>query len=150
MACEAKEELAAHVLQFGQDGMRPAVYGADAPLRLRGLPRVHVLRLVWVRQYWYDEYGQMGRRGLKDAHDRATRRDGPRRTPGPGEASPDPGSARVPWFPAWRSSPHDNEVRFAHLPDKAAWVGNKDHRTETCDAAGLNVIVHVATQAAPG
>lgn len=44
-----KEELATYVLQFGEDGMRlpGAVCGADAPTRLRGLPRVRVLRQVW-------------------------------------------------------------------------------------------------------
>ncbi|WP_406346781.1 IS1182 family transposase [Streptomyces sp. NBC_00648] len=146
-----KEELAAHVLQFGEDGMRllRAVYRDDAPPRLRGLPRVQVLRQVWVQQYWYNENGQLSWHGPKDTHDRATRRGAPRRKAGPGEASPDPGSARVPWSRMEIVTPHDSKARFAHRTGKAAWVSYKDHQTETCDPAGPNVIVHVATQAAP-
>ncbi|WP_411144777.1 hypothetical protein [Streptomyces sp. x-80] len=45
-------------------------------------------------------------------------------------------------------TPHDSEARFVHRPGKTAWVGYKDHQTETCDA-GPKVIVHVAIQTAP-
>lgn len=117
--------------------------------RLRDLPQVQVLRQVWIQQYWYDGDGQLCWRGSKDSHDRLSRRDAPRRLDGPGEGSPGIGAARVPWSSTEIVTPHDAEARFAHRPGKAAWIGYKDHQTETCDDAGPNVIVHVATQTAP-
>ncbi|MGW6271769.1 transposase [Streptomyces sp. NPDC055060] len=146
-----KEKLAAHVLQVGKDGMRllHSLYRDDAPLRLRMLPQVQVLRQVWVQQYFCDADGQLGWRGPKDSHDRLSRRSAPRRLDGPGEGSPGIGSARVPWSSTEIVTPHDAEARFAHRPGKAAWIGYKDHQTETCDAERPNVILHVATQTAP-
>ncbi|MGW3108447.1 IS1182 family transposase [Streptomyces sp. NPDC001100] len=147
----SKEKLAAHVLQVGEDGMSllRAVHQEGAPSRLRHQPKVQVLRRVWVQQFWYDAAGQLGRRGPKDSHDRLSRRDAPRRSDGPGEGSPGIGTARVPWSREEIVTPHDAEARFAHRPGKAAWIGYKDHQTETCDGTGPNVIVHVATQPAP-
>ncbi|MGW1076595.1 transposase [Streptomyces sp. NPDC002537] len=55
----------------------------------------------------------------------------------------------MPWSSTEIVTPHDTDARFAHHPGKAAWIGYKDHQTETCGAAGPNVIVHVATQTAP-
>ncbi|MEU3756596.1 transposase [Streptomyces olivoreticuli] len=145
-----KSGLAAHVLQVGEDGMQlAAVYRPDAPSGLRALPHVQVLRQVWVQQYWYDEEEKLAWRGPKNTHDRLNRRGATRRSEGPGEASPDAASARVPWSRIEIVTPHDAQARFAHRPGKAAWVGYKDHQTETCDDDAPNVIVHVATQEAP-
>ncbi|WP_425834086.1 transposase [Streptomyces fractus] len=55
----------------------------------------------------------------------------------------------MPWSSTEIVTPHDAEARFAHRPGKAAWIGYKDHQTETCDTDGPNVIVHVTTQTAP-
>ncbi|MFF4410818.1 IS1182 family transposase [Streptomyces sp. NPDC001404] len=150
-AAQDQLELGAYVLQAGEDGMRllRAVYQDDAPRRLRALPQVQVLRQVWIQQYFYDAGGQLGWRGPKDTKDRLSRRGAPRRSEGPAAGSPDTASARVPWSSTEIVTPYDVEARFAHHPGKAAWIGYKDHQTETCDAAGPNVIVHVATQAAP-
>lgn len=147
----SKEKLAAHVLQVGEDGMSllRAVHQEGAPPRMRMLPQVQVLRQVWVQQFWYDAAGQLGWRGPKDSHDRLSRRDAPRRSGGPGEGSLGIGTARVPWSREEIVTPHDGEARFAHRPGKAAWIGYKEHQTETCDGTGPNVIVHVATQPPP-
>ncbi len=50
---KVKEDLAAYVLQVGEDGMQllRAVYEDGAPPRLRALPQVQVLRQVWIQQY---------------------------------------------------------------------------------------------------
>ncbi|PKV82810.1 IS1182 family transposase [Streptomyces sp. TLI_146] len=148
---KAKEDLAAYVLLVGEDGMRllRLVYQDGAPPRLRALVQVQVLRQVWIQQYWYDADGQLSWRGPKDSHDRLSRRGAPRRLDGPGEGSPGIGTARLPWSSTETVTPHDAEARFAHRPGKAAWVGYKDHQTETCDSDGPNVIVHVTTQTAP-
>lgn len=148
---KTKLELAAYVLQVGEDGMRllRAVHQDDAPPRRRTLSQVQVLRQVWIQQYFYDVNGQLGWRGPKYTKDRLSRRGALRPSESPGAGSPDPASARVPWSSTEIVTPHDAEARFAHRPGKAAWIGYKDHQTETCDAAGPNVIVHVATRTAP-
>ncbi|MFI5649230.1 hypothetical protein [Kitasatospora sp. NPDC051705] len=43
-----------YALTVGADGMRlfQALLSPDAPARLRWLPKVEVMRQVWVQQYW--------------------------------------------------------------------------------------------------
>jgi transposase len=104
-----KPELNAHVLQVGEDGRQllAALYRSDAPPRLRVLPQVQVLRQVWIQQYWRDADGKLAWRGPKNTHDRLNRRDADRRSEGPGEASPDTASARVPWSRIEIVTPHE-------------------------------------------
>ncbi|MEU9047427.1 MULTISPECIES: transposase [unclassified Kitasatospora] len=142
-----------YALTVGEDGMRlfQALLAPDAPARLRRLPKVEVMRQVWVQQYWYDEHGDLCWRGPKQTRDRLSRRHSPRRstTADASDGRPDPASARVPWSSVEIISPHDPQARFSHKPGKAEWVGYKDHQTETCDSGLPNVIVHVATTPAP-
>ncbi|WP_157845574.1 transposase [Kitasatospora phosalacinea] len=148
------KERERYALTVGEDGMRlfHALLAPDAPARLRRLPKVEVLRQVWIQQYWYDETGGLRWRGPKQTRDRLSRRSTDRRSASgatAGRGSPDPASATVPWSPVEIVSPHDPQARFSHKPGKAEWVGYKDHQTETCDEGLPNVIVHVATTPAP-
>ncbi|WP_441248156.1 hypothetical protein [Kitasatospora sp. McL0602] len=150
---EAKEREQ-YALTVGEDGMRlfRALLAPDAPARLRRLPKVEVMRQVWVQQYWYDEHGDLCWRGPKQTRDRLSRRTTGRRAASGAAAaggSPDPASATTPWSSVEIVSPHDPRARFSHKPGKAEWVGCKDHQTETCDEGLPNVIVHVATTPAP-
>jgi hypothetical protein len=138
-----KDELAAHVLQIGQDGMDllQAVYAAGAPVHVRALPRIQVLPQAWVQQYWYGPDEQLRWRGSKGTHDWLDRREVER-----GSAfctlsaggRPAPVSACVLWASMGIVTPHDPHARFSHNPGKAAWVGYKDHQSETCDGAVPN------------
>ncbi|MBG0822845.1 IS1182 family transposase [Planomonospora sp. ID91781] len=149
----SKDELAAYTLQIGQDGIAilNAVYAAAAPPRLRRLPKVQILRRVWVQQYWTDTDGALAWRGPKSTRDRQSRRTKTRRsTTAPATGGrPDPASARVPWSGMEIVTPHDAEARYCQKAGKAEWIGYRDHQSEICDAGGPNVIVHVATRPAP-
>ena len=62
------------------------------------------------------------------------------------------GSASVPWASVEIVTPHDPEARYCQKLTAAgqrAWIGYRDHQTESCDTNGANVIVHVATAPAP-
>ncbi|ACZ86453.1 IS1182 family transposase [Streptosporangium roseum] len=149
-----KDDLAAHVLQIGQDGMTvlEAVHAAGASRRLRDLPGVQVLRQVWVQQYWTDSYGDLAWRAAKSSRDRQSRHGRPRRSSGE-ESGQQPDPARVPWSGIEIVSPHDPEARYCRkegkTTTKAEWVGYRDHQSETCDDNVPNVIVHVLTRPAP-
>ncbi|MEU9891475.1 transposase [Sphaerisporangium sp. NPDC051011] len=128
-----------------------AVYAADAPPRLRRLPKVQILRQVWVQQYWTDQDGTLGWRGPKSTRDRQSRRTKQRRSvtaPAAG-GRPDPSLAQVPWSGMEIVTPHDAEARYCHKAGKAEWIGYRDHQSETCEANGPNVIVHVAIRPVP-
>jgi transposase len=102
---------------IGADGftLLLAAYAPDASSEVRSAPAVEVLRQIWVQQY----YG------------------------------PEP-------VPRWRSdgdvpppaqlihSPYDLEARYS-LKRGMAWVGYKEHMTETCDDDTPHVITHVET-----
>jgi transposase len=116
-----KDELAAWVLQTGRDGMRllRAVYDPRAPRRLPELPKVQVLRQVWVQQHWTDEQGELAWRGPKSTKGRQSRRSTPRRSTPAGPQSdgrPDPASARVPWSGMEIVPPHDPHARYCVRP----------------------------------
>jgi transposase len=151
-----KDELAAHVLRVGADGMLilKALAEPETPVYIKRLPQLEVLRRVWVQQYWTDAHGNLAWRGPKSTKDRLSRRDMPRRATGKVESDgrPDPGTARVPWASVEVITPHDPEARYCQKLTAAgqrAWIGYRDHQTESCDGDGANVIVHVATAPAP-
>lgn len=146
-----KDELAEHVLRVGTDGMRilKALTEPGAPPLLRGMAEVEVLRRVWVQQYWTDEHGDLAWRGPKNTKDRLSRRDMSRRAAdGPGTDGRPVGTASVPWASMEIVTPHDPEARYCQKLTAAgqrAWIGYRDHQTESCEGDGANVIVHVAT-----
>ncbi|MEU0929013.1 IS1182 family transposase [Streptomyces malaysiensis] len=150
------DALIAYVLKVGEDGMHilRAAYQDEAPPGLRDLPAVQVLRQVRVQQYWYDGDGQLRWRGPKTTRDRASRRATEQRNTGKTKADgrPDPASARVPWSSMEIVTPHDPEARYSQKVTAAGqrdWIGYRDHRSETCDRPGPNVIVQVVTRPAP-
>ena len=147
-----KDELAEHVLRVGADGtlILKALNEPETPMYIKRLSQVEVLRRVWVQQYWTDEHGNLAWRGPKNTKDRLSRRNMPRRATGKIETDgrPDPGSARVRWASMEIVTPHDPEARYCQkltAAGKRAWIGYRDHQTESCDGEGANVIVHVAT-----
>jgi transposase len=125
----ARERLAETI---GVDGYRllAAVYAADAPVWLRAVPAVELLRRVWVQEYY------------APAPD-------PEASPTGGGVPPGP---RVRWRanedlpPAAQmvNSPHDPEARYSIKRD-TTWTGYKAHLTETCDPDAPHLITHVET-----
>jgi transposase len=106
--------------QVGRDGIAllTAVYSPTAPLALRELAAVQILRRVWIQNFMILE-GQLQWRGNND-------------TP--------PTSQYI-------GSPYDTETRFANK-GSLTWTGFKVHLTETCDEERPNLITNVATTAA--
>lgn len=152
---KGKAALEEYVLQVGADGLGllRAVFADDAPPRLRALPRVELLRQVWVQQYWHDGSGRLRWRDPKSHKDRLSRRDMARRAalPPGAEGRPDPDTASVPWASLEIVSPYDPEARYCQklaAAGKKHWIGYRDHQTETCDD-GPRVIVQVMTNPAP-
>jgi hypothetical protein len=103
--------------QAGRDGQRilAAAWAVSAPVHLRLLPQVEILRQVWVHYYW-------------DAHKQLRWRDG--------DALP-PAHLRF-------DSPYDTEAHYCVKRD-TAWSGYRVHLTESCDQGRPKLVVHVAT-----
>ncbi len=116
---EARREMAKLI---GADGSRllTAVYAQGAPLELRSLPQVQVLRKVWVQQFHAPEEDRTVRwRQVDDL--------------------PPAGQLIV--------SPYDTQARTGNKREKR-WVGYKVHITETCDEDTPHLITHVETTSA--
>lgn len=92
------------------------MHTSDAPVWLRELPAVQVLRRAWVQQYVLDAEGEVRRRDPK--------------------ACP-PGALRL-------VSPYDTEAR-ASVERDIKWDGFKVHLTETCDPDTPHLITNVLT-----
>lgn len=127
------------VLDYGTDGFAlvEAVYAASAPLWLRQVPAVQVLRTVLVQNYLVS-VDAGGRRVIRR---RDADKDG------------------IPPAPSRIASPYDTDTRWAAKGDELFWCGYKVHLTETCDTPPdtdtdtdtgrrldpPNIIVNVAT-----
>ncbi|QCX75142.1 hypothetical protein C9F11_07225 [Streptomyces sp. YIM 121038] len=105
--------------QTGRDGMRllADVHAAGAPVWLRELPAVQILRRAWVQQYVFDTEGEVRWRDPKECP---------------------PGALRL-------VSPYDTDAR-ASVKRDIKWDGFKVHLTETCDADTSHLITNVLTQ----
>jgi len=112
---------AALALTIGHDGWRllAAIDHADAPLWLREVPAVAILRRVWMQNYWWDGTQVHGR-----------------------EADNIPPAAQ------FISSPDDPEAHYARK-HTTPWVGYKVHLTETCDDDLPHLITNVETAIGP-
>ncbi|WP_157436768.1 IS1182 family transposase [Actinospica robiniae] len=98
---------------YGQDGFAlvNAVYAASAPVWLREIPAVGVLRRVLLQNYYvYEE--ETGKQVIRR---RDAEKDG------------------IPPAPSRIASPYDPEARWAAKGDDLFWCGYKVHLTETCD-----------------
>jgi transposase len=106
---------------IGSDGWRllVAVDDLDAPLWLRDMPAVGILRRVWLQNYWWDG---------AQLHWR--------------EADNIPPAAR------FISSPYDPEAHYARK-HTTQWVGYKVHLTESCEDDLPHLITHVDTTIGP-
>jgi transposase len=111
----------ARAAQIGVDGMLllESVYATGAPVELAQLPAIEVLRRTWIQQYQFVD-GQLSWRQPADLP---------------------PAAVRV-------ASPHDPQARTGMKRD-VGWVGYKVHLTETCEPDSVNLVVNVATTAAP-
>jgi Transposase DDE domain len=128
----------AYAEQVGRDGhaLLAAVAAPDAPMWLRQVPAVALLRRVWVQNFCLLPAGT-------DA--------------GRGTGAPDEDGLRVRWrteaegFPTsllMVASPYDPEVHYAKKRT-TTWIGYKVHLTETCDDGRPHLITHVETTPAP-
>jgi transposase len=126
---EAKRR--AHAEQIGRDGhlLLAAIMASGAPIWLRQIPAVELLRQAWLQNFSI----------IGDA-------------PAGSEAAP-----LVRWrteqegFPPsllMVASPYDPEVHYAKK-QSTIWIGYKVHLTETCDEGGPHLITHVETTPAP-
>jgi transposase len=117
-----KAEQETLVELIGQDGaaLLSAIGLADAPMWLREVPAVDVLRRVWMQNYVPTEDGVRWR----------TAQDG------------------LPPAATFLSSPYDTQAHYARKRT-TTWVGYKAHLTETCDDETPHLIIHVETTPAP-
>ncbi|GAB7187104.1 IS1182 family transposase [Kitasatospora sp. Ki12] len=107
--------------QVGTDGMAlwEAMTSPGAPLSLRDLPAVEILRQVWVQQFHLVE-GEVRWREPKNVP---------------------PGLIRL-------RTPYEPEARTG-TKGEVAWSGYKAHLTETCEPNAPHVITNVVTTPAP-
>lgn len=105
---------------MGADGwyVLSLLYGPAAPMWLREVPAVEVLRRVWVQQYGSHEGTAYWR---------------------PNEDIP-PASLYI-------SSPYDPQAHLS-IKRSTVWTGYKVHVTETCDEERPHLLIHVETTAA--
>jgi transposase len=133
---EAKRR--AHAEQIGRDGhqLLAAIMAPGAPIWLRQIPAVELLRQVWLQNFCL----------IDDAP-----------TAGPEAGAPGEATRLVRWrtdqegFPPsllMVASPYDPEVHYAKK-HSTIWIGYKVHLTETCDEGGPHLITHVETTPAP-
>ena len=121
----------------GADGaaLLAAVDAPGAPVHLRDLPAVAVLRRVWARHYTRDPADGPADGGKDDA---AT---GPR---------PDPGAVRLRTkaelkrAPRAAESPYDADAGYQNKRS-VAWVGYSVHLSETCAPGAPRLVTHVDT-----
>jgi transposase len=106
---------------IGTDGasLLSAIYDAAAPVFLREMPAVQILRQVWVQNYmWID--GTIRWRSSED----------------------------IPPAAQYIGSPYDAEAHYSKKRS-TTWVGYKVHLTETCEKGSPHLITHVETTSAP-
>ncbi len=105
--------------QIGTDGrhLLTAIYDPSAPVWLREVPAVQILRQVWVQQFYAAELDQSIR--WRVAED-------------------------LPPAPLLISSPYDPEARYSKKRE-TEWTGYKVHLTETCDDDLPHLLTDVLT-----
>jgi transposase len=108
--------------QIGADGRQllTAVFDPLAPIWLRELPAIQVLRRVWVQNYFFEEDGHLRWRE----------------------------AGNLPPATLFINSPYDPEAHLSKKRT-TLWTGYKVHLTETCEQTLPHLITHVATTVAP-
>ena len=117
---QSQEERQAVAELIGRDGsnLLTNIYEASAPLFLREIPAVEILRRIWLQNYVWVE-GQLRWRSNED----------------------------IPPGKQFINSPYDQEARYGKKRE-TRWTGYKVHITETCEEDAPHLITHVATTAA--
>jgi transposase len=112
----------AYAQQVGADGLSllQAVDDPSAPVWVREVPAVQILRRVWWQQYTWRDAAQLRWRQTEE----------------------------LPPATLCIKTPYDPEVRYGHKRS-THWVGYKVHLTETCDPDSPRLITHVETTLAP-
>jgi transposase len=107
--------------QIGRDGLHllTCLYDEGAPVYLRQLEAVTILRQIWLQQYYVAEEGLKWR---------------------PAEWLPPAKKLII--------SPYEVEARHGRKRD-VTWNGYKVHLTESCDPDRPNLVTHVLTTPAP-
>jgi transposase len=116
---QGERQVVAEVI--GRDGFRllEEIFAETAPLLLREIPAIEVLRQIWIQNYYYED-GQVRWRE----------------------------QGNIPLATQFINSPYDPDARFGKKRS-TMWTGYKIHLTETCDADQPHLITHVATTPAP-
>jgi transposase len=96
-----------------------AIYEVGAPVFLREIPAVEILRQVWVQNYTWIE-GKISWRS----------------------------SENIPPASQYIGSPYDVEAHYSKKRS-TTWVSYKVHLTETCEKGSPHLITHVETTSAP-
>lgn len=114
---QKKTEREALQTQIGEDGFHllSAIYDPAAPVYVREIPSVEIMRRVWIQQYYVDN-GQVTWRSQQD----------------------------LPPNKVLIQTPFDPEARN-RTKRSLNWTGYSVHVTETCDPHGPNLITHVET-----
>lgn len=117
----------------GRDGetLLAAVTGPDAPVWLREVPAVEVLRRVWVQNF----------HRVNDGSDPPA----PDRPPALRWRT---GAEGFPPSTLMVASPSDLDVHYAKKR-ATTWIGYKVHLTETCEPGQPHLVTHVETTTAP-
>jgi transposase len=117
---EAREKLA---FQMAEDGfvLLAALAHQQTPTRLREVPMVNTLRLVWERHFAREERGD-------DQGHKVRWRD----------------AKELFESPIRLETPYDTEAKFSQKGNRQ-WVGYKVHLTESCDDDQVHVITDVHT-----
>jgi transposase len=116
-----EEARHAYAEVIGADGasLLQSIYDAAAPLFLRAMPAVEILRQVWIQNYTWSE-GKICWRS----------------------------SENIPPAARYIGSPYDTEAHYSKKRS-TTWVGYKVHLTETCEKGSPHLITHVETTSAP-
>jgi transposase len=112
---ETERKQCAEVI--GTDGslLLSGVYDQTAPVWLREIPAIQILRQTWVHQFFQEE-GQMRLRSKEDLPPASLRQD----------------------------SPYDPEAHYGNKRT-TTWTGYKVHLTETCEENQVHLLTHVET-----
>jgi transposase len=117
----SKEQQAAQAELIGGDGrtLLQAIYSGDAPVWVRQVPAVELMRRIWVQNYLQTQDTLQWR-----------------------------SSEDLPPATLFISSPYDTDAHLAKK-GSTCWVGYKAHFTETCEDDAPSLITHVETSTGP-
>ena len=121
----------------GKDGflLLEAIDDASAPVWLRQVPALRILRRVWVQNYTrtvHTEHLDQGKEAKEGSDDQISWRE----------------VGNIPAATVFLSTPYDPEAHYAKKRS-TSWVGYKVHLTESCDNDAPHLITQVETSPAP-